>query len=159
MKQSPQRNCHHGHKQLHGRRGSKVECWSGVGASNSGRLSAWNLKITFPHSHRSVQGVGGWGGGACVYSSVSLLSIFAVAIWTNLKTQMMCPMGGCLRYFSDWKIRFLKWLIFFKFDTFVHFTIIWQRMEVNGQILFNVDTIRCSGLKGLKVRSDQSATN
>lgn len=56
---SRSKSCHPRHKQLHSRCGSKVECWSRTGASKSGRLSAWFLKITFPHSSplRILRGV------------------------------------------------------------------------------------------------------
>lgn len=66
-----------GTKRLHGLSGSKVECWSGAGASNSGRLSAWDLKITFPHSHHTESH---WMGAAavvcmCVWGGFSSSSI------------------------------------------------------------------------------------
>lgn len=93
-------NCHHGHKKLHGRSGSKVECWSRAGASNSGRLSAWVLKITFPHSLRSVS----WGGQeeecVCMYFSVLPLSVYVCGAAINVDNNELLPTPNFRLFYS-----------------------------------------------------------
>lgn len=93
-----------GTKRLHGLSGSKVECWSGAGASNSGRLSAWDLKITFPHSHHTESH---WMGAAavvcmCVCEGGSLLL-------PSVKTDELL-------------ITFFLWMVNIKTPTFTLFT-------------------------------------